>query len=396
MSNKNVKAKQVKGKQPSKAGTMTKDVLGGLFSNNRTIQNSARHPWWVAIIIALIAIWLPVLPIMTSYGRTHGSDFVGAYDYGFSDELVKSTKALEFEFEDYKVYNKLNAKAELKVEKAELKLYVGGSTTPTDKFLPEDDYTTFEPIAQYISSHDQIDAENHHVTIHQVEFEMYYTNDVDYKGHVAPFINYLSTRKFELGTTNIITDPESTKTAYSASFLVLTKDSLYAKIYKDNSTESAGISLKSNWNRTKENVNLIKDRLLNVDTSDIDDLGNNKYLDERYIKRVFGNWEDIFDEAFRSQRDFNVTFFMGLYLGVYAILVVLMGLLIYFMTRGKHNMFNYLKFIECNKIAWWASLCPALLSLIIGFLMPGLASMIFIILFGLRVMWMSMKQFKPQ
>ena len=389
MSNKNVKAKQVKGKQPSVAGTMTKDILGGLFSNNRTIQNSARHSWWAAIIIALVAIWLPVLPIMTSYGRTHGSDFIGTYDYGYSDELVKCTKALEYEFEDYKVYNKLGSKVDFQVDNNnELKMFVNGIAT--DYFIPTE-FKNTTPIAQYVSSYTK-----DNVVCHQVELEVYYTNDIDYSGKVAPFVNYLSTRKFERDTTNIITDSESTKEAYSASFLVLTKDSLYAKIYKDNSTTAAGTSLKSNWSHTKAGVNLIKDRLLVVDLTGIPSNPQERYLDQRYIKRVFGNWEDIFDEGFRSQRDFNVTFFMGLYLGVYAVLVLLMGLLIYFMTRGKHNMFNYLKFLECNKIAWWASLCPALLALIIGFLMPGLASMIFIILFGLRVMWMSMKQFKPQ
>lgn len=395
MSNKNVKAKQVKGKQPSIVGTMTKDVLGGLFSNNRTIQNSARHSWWAALIIALLSIWLPVLPIMTSYGRTHGSDFVGKYDYGFSDELVKCTKALQFEYEDFKVYNKLGAKTEFRVnESKELQMYLNGSTVPTDYFIPNH-FEDTTPVAQYISSHDVVE-DNVHVTKHQVEFELYYTNDTDYKDNVAPFINYLSTRKYQLGTTTIITDPDSKKDGYAASFLVLTKDSLYAKIYKDNSTVSAGTSLKSNWSRTKSGVNLIDDRLLIVDLEGLPEDLSERYLDQRYIQRVFANWEDVFDEAFRSQRDFNVTFFMGLYLGVYAVLVVLMGLLIFFMTRGKHNMFNYLKFLECNKIAWWASLCPAILALIIGFLMPGLASMIFIILFGLRVMWMSMKQFKPQ
>ena len=84
------------------------------------------------------------------------------------------------------------------------------------------------------------------------------------------------------------------------------------------------------------------------------------------------------------------------FLGVYIVLIFIMGLLIFLLTRGKTNMFNYLKFMDCQKMVWWASLAPAILAVIFGFIFTNFAQMIFIILLGLRVMWMSMKQLRPQ
>jgi uncharacterized membrane protein len=115
-----------------------------------------------------------------------------------------------------------------------------------------------------------------------------------------------------------------------------------------------------------------------------------------YTEGVVKNWNKVFDDTYKSQKSFNVMFFMGLYLLIYIVLVFLMGLLVFFLTRGKHNMFNYLKFIDCQKMTWWIAFAPALLAMLLSFLMPGMASMLFIILMGLRVMWMSMKQLKPQ
>ena len=85
-----------------------------------------------------------------------------------------------------------------------------------------------------------------------------------------------------------------------------------------------------------------------------------------------------------------------LFLGIYVGLVFVMGLLVFVLTRGKNNMFNYLTFIDTQKIVWWACLTPAILAMILGFILTNFAQMMFIVLLGLRVMWISMKQLRPQ
>jgi maltodextrin utilization protein YvdJ len=72
-----------------------------------------------------------------------------------------------------------------------------------------------------------------------------------------------------------------------------------------------------------------------------------------------------------------------------------MGLMIFLLTRGKKNIFHIYTFGDCEKIAAWSMVSPALLSLILGFIFTDYAMMFFIILLGLRVMWLSMKQLRP-
>ena len=85
-----------------------------------------------------------------------------------------------------------------------------------------------------------------------------------------------------------------------------------------------------------------------------------------------------------------------LFFGIYIALLIIMGLLLWLLTRGKNNVFNYLKFMDTEKMAWWASLAPGILAMIVGFIFNNFAQMAFIILIGLRTMWMAMKQLRPQ
>ncbi|MEG1739051.1 MAG: hypothetical protein RR266_01155, partial [Bacilli bacterium] len=52
-------------------------------------------------------------------------------------------------------------------------------------------------------------------------------------------------------------------------------------------------------------------------------------------------------------------------------------------------------FWECMKISFWSMLSPAILSLVFGFFLTQFATLIFVLIFGVRAMWLSMKQLKP-
>jgi len=69
--------------------------------------------------------------------------------------------------------------------------------------------------------------------------------------------------------------------------------------------------------------------------------------------------------------------------------------MIFILTRGKRNPFRIYTFWETQKISYWASFTPSLLALIFGFIFTEYAVMIFVMLIGVRIMWMSMKSLKP-
>ena len=72
-----------------------------------------------------------------------------------------------------------------------------------------------------------------------------------------------------------------------------------------------------------------------------------------------------------------------------------MGLMVFLLTRGKKNIFRVYTFGDCQKISAWSMVSPALLGMILGFFIQDYAMMFFIILLGVRVMWLSMKQLRP-
>ena len=111
---------------------------------------------------------------------------------------------------------------------------------------------------------------------------------------------------------------------------------------------------------------------------------------------IYKNWEEDYNKVFMSQKRYNILVSTFLFFGIYIALLIILGLLMFLLTRGKNNMFNYLKFMDTQKMAWWAALSPGILAMIFGFIFPRFAQMAFIVLIGLRAMWISMKQLRPQ
>ena len=65
------------------------------------------------------------------------------------------------------------------------------------------------------------------------------------------------------------------------------------------------------------------------------------------------------------------------------------------MTRGKNNPNRIIKWYQCFLIAFYASLCPGLLTLVFGFILSGMEIMLYVLTFGVRVMWMSVRNLRP-
>ncbi len=366
-------------KKPNKFLTAIKDILVALFSNNRVVDSSKTNKWWVGLILAVIAVVLPVLPVLTTYANASGSNFINAkYTYEFKDDLVFLSSALSYNDEITKNYNLEGKSIDFKVKEDNTLAYFENNVE-TDH-LYSGDINNNLPIAQRIKK----DADGKE----RISLEIYYYSD-DFNDTIAAVVDALGKRQFYVGTTNLCVEPTKTDVLYTPNFMVLFKKGMYTAVYQTGTTTLVGVRTGTDWKHTPQDVFLLKDRLLTVDKMDKD------VLNPIYVDGVYKNWMKLFNETYISSRNYNTMFFSLLYLGVYTILLFVMGLLLFLLTRGKKNMFNYLKFIDCQKMAWWAALCPGLLAMIIGFLLPQFASMLFIVLLGIRVMWLSMKQLKP-
>ena len=104
------------------------------------------------------------------------------------------------------------------------------------------------------------------------------------------------------------------------------------------------------------------------------------------------------NEAFNEIKLQNAGIQLAIYLAINAGIVLLMGFVLWLMTRGKNNPFRCYKIWETMKIATWTAFTPALLSMVLGFVIGSsnpLAGFMFVLVFGIRSMWLAMKNLKP-
>ena len=76
-------------------------------------------------------------------------------------------------------------------------------------------------------------------------------------------------------------------------------------------------------------------------------------------------------------------------------IVLIMGFMVWILTRGKNNPYRLFTVWQCFATACWASFTPGALTVGLGFLIKNFASMMFPLLLGVRVMWLTMKSLRP-
>lgn len=116
-------------------------------------------------------------------------------------------------------------------------------------------------------------------------------------------------------------------------------------------------------------------------------------IDQKYIDDVKTYFTDFINKSFEPAKKSALWMYTGIFFGVDAGAIILFGFMLFLMTRGKRNPFRIYTFWETQKMAYWASFTPALLSLI-GFAIPNMAFIMFFFIYGFRMMWMSMKSMR--
>ena len=342
-----------------------KTIFGSLISNNSALEAGKMFPLWAALIVFLLGVFLPVIPTMVSTSNSRGSNYVNTtYNYSFDKEMTGAFLSIYNEGQDF-VFN----------ENKQLE--------PVLPILTSEEY----PIASYVNS-----------LTGQHDLEVFYcTNDVD-EGVNALFKKVVE-RSFLRGTytPKSDADPEG-QLYYSPSVIFLHKKGMAVYIFQHNSTTpiSNTNNYGGDWGNTDPNTKLIE-RVLSVTDYNIPTSLNDPTLvrADKYIKGVFENFKGVMDEGYINTKNRTLLLTTFIYLGVYAGLTLLLGLLIFLLTRGKKNMNRYLTFIQCEKITAWTTIAPGILSLALGFAIPNFAVMFFILFEGMRVMWLSMKQLSP-
>ena len=125
------------------------------------------------------------------------------------------------------------------------------------------------------------------------------------------------------------------------------------------------------------------------------DEGNVWHPSQAYVEAVSNAFSNFLNVGFEDTKNGLAFQNAGIFLAIDAGIILLFGLLLFLMTRGKKNPFRIYTFWETVKMSCYASFTPGLLSLIFGFWLTSYATLIFMFTFGMRIMWMTMKSLRP-
>ena len=377
--------KIIKKKQAHPVWSYVKDIFVSLISNRCAIESSKNHHWLSSIIIGLAAPALALVPILTNIANTQGSSAVFTSNVNdFDHQLTSMLVSLEKGLDKYEFVVSNNE------EKRTHELLAYTDFETTKQLYTPDAIRQLSPLATYKNDY-----------LNQYGATLYYSQ-YNYAGvnneTAASIIEKAANLKYLVGTTTLkdpeVTYPEEQK-FYTPSFMVLFRNGIYIAIFKDSSSEILSYTNAFyDWEHTNDGFRIVRDTLIVTDKEGSPLPHNPNSLE--YVNGVFANWKSLLNDCYLTTKGRSTGVTGGTFYGVYAAMVLFMGLLLWLMTRGKNNSFNYLKLYECLKMAGWAALSPGLLSMILGFLLAQFAITFFILFMGIRVMWMSMKQLKPQ
>ena len=370
MAKKLQKAKVRKGMSPKAKFTLV-SVFKGLISNQAVIDGSKESAWWVAAIFLVFSVFLPLIPTFTSLSNANGAAFVSSYNFGLDAQMISFA------------YTMKNQGVELKVEGGKLHYYEN-DVEKADKFV-ELDETYFEDY-----NHNDKEYQYINTVTHQIDVRVFCLSD----NNLRKTVNNLVKQLYVVGTHSAPTAAEGEQ-YYIPNLVIFTPSTMAVAVYKDNTTTQAAASNGGlTWVNTSTKVGLIE-RLLGDGVNDT----SKSLVDfvNLYKESSFKEFKKICTETYLYQKKIAKWQTTGIYAGIYAGIIVFLGLMIFILTRGKTNPYKYLNVWHCQKIAWWAAASPAILGTILSLVFAGntIGQMAFILLVSLRIMWLSMKQLRP-
>lgn len=334
--------------------------LKSLFNNEACVTGGRHHAWWVSIILLVLSLGLSIVPVLVQTATKTGDSFIKTASYGVENGLRCFVEES----------NDKGLKMEVKA------LEDGTKYLDCDQAIWNATYT--------YADHYNLHAYQHKNGVSVVDFEVFYVSDL-----TNDAINCI--------LNDAETVSETGEVSYGkrkTSVLVFGKTEVLMYLYNMTSTTLVG-SCYGDYKNFDVGYNILSLENVNIDGQIVNHKNATPENYARYTAGVFENWKEFFNKSYlwnRGQLTWRTTLLM---LGINAVLVVFMGLMIWILTRGKTNPFRIYTFLECQFISCWASFTPAILTLALGFLISTFSQVMFPLLLGVRVMWLSMKTLRP-
>ena len=340
----------------------------GLISNQAVIDGSRQSKWWVAAIFLAFSVFIPLIPTFVSLGKIDGASFISGYNYGLDEQLTQFA------------YDMKKADKEFKVEGGQLHYYEGSAEKEFVNPTLDDTY--------FINRKCEYSVVNS--ITNQFEAKFYFWSDENLSDNVDKIVK----QTYVVGGQDQ-PDPDSTE-IYLPNIVIFTPTTMAIAVYKANTNTSAGTTYGGlDWLNSSTEKGLVE-RLLGENIGDVSALTKDGFVNA-HKEDTLTVFKGICTETYLNQKSKTKWKNTGIYLAIYAGVVVFLGLMVFILTRGKNNTYKFLNIWQCEKIAWWGAASPAIIGVLLSLIFSGntLGQMAFILTVSLRIMWLSMKQLRP-
>ena len=360
-------AQKVKGKiVKNKKSTVWPKILGflkTLWSNSENMNYALSHKWYWAVLIGFVSLLLTLIAPTVHSFNVQGSSYVSS---GASDAFYYGLYEYHQEANTYPIS------------------FADGKLSGTYVVEKYDDYgTETDSSVKIIKPYYTYVRQDLHV------LDIYVTDRItDDQVLLAQIIQ--SNPNYADASASERENMKNEAYVRSSSFIFFSTDTVYSRVY--NGTNAVA-SISGNYLHVKEVFTELSDtyKFDQVLSANLPATGTNLEVHNQILK----NYKSYADQIYIDVKNQQGLITLGIYSAINTGVILLMGFVIWLMCRGKSNPNRSLKIWHGWRIGAFQALTPAVLALVIGFIMSQFAAMGFVLVYSFRVMFLSMKHLRP-
>ena len=371
-------------------------LLRSLIKNDACVEGGRTYPWWVAGICFFVSTIISLIPTTVSLFTIDAGVTITQATYDSDKGFYEALKAMETDGIDLQFYNE--------------------HTQEGFKDLKNDEGKGVLPYAKLTADwkHKDVNGNNVPYVITETVITKYestvtsedgkttFTTTIEETKEVPIFKLYVfdQLEQAELGSKiNVILqgnnpyvndeDPSLPKNKNNTTFVIFGKNSFVWMKFNAKKTLTTEEELNNGYSPVGQ---------LTATYRDVASVKSLLELKQPTLTETVTKTATFINEGFNEIKLNNAGIQISIYLAINAGMVLLMGFVLWLMTRGKNNPFRCYKIIETMKISTWTAFTPAVLAMLLGFIIGStnaLSGFMFVLVFGVRSMWLAMKNFKP-
>jgi hypothetical protein len=371
-------------------------LLRSLIKNDACVEGGRTYPWWVAVIFFFLSTAISLIPTTVSLFTVDAGVTITQATYDSDKGFYQTLKAMEADGIDLEFYNEHTQEGFKDLKDAE-----GKKVLPYAKLTADWKHKDVNGNnVPYVITETVITK--YESTVTSEDGKTTFTTTIEETKEVPIFKLYVfdQLEQAELGSKiNVILqgnnpyvndeDPSLPKNKNNTTFVIFGKNSFVWMKFNAKKTLTTEEELENGYSPVGQ---------LTATYRDITSVKSLLELKQPTLTETVTKTATFLNEGFNEIKLNNAGIQISIYLAINAGMVLLMGFVLWLMTRGKNNPFRCYKIIETMKISTWTAFTPAVLSMLLGFIIGStnaLAGFMFVLVFGVRSMWLAMKNFKP-